>query len=184
MPKKPGYELVKTSGKHAFSPQVEVYLREAGWSPLRRTDPAHYEKAFEREGISLTQATRDFLGRYGGLVIKYQGAMGQTDVLDFCADDAVRGIGARGLHEMERLLDVRPLCPIGYCLCSTCLMLQDERGRVFGVSDDTTSFLGESGEEAVENILSLREPRLIRSEVIEYGKRRKSSPEGRRRDGN
>ena len=77
---------------------------------------------------------------------------------------------------MERLLDVRPLCPIGYYQFATCLMLQDERGRVFGVSDDTTSFLGESGEEAVENILSLREPRLIRSEVIEYGKRGGTRP--------
>ena len=74
---------------------------------------------------------------------------------------------------MERLLDVRPLCPIGYHQFATSLMLQDERRRVFGVSDDTTCFLGESGEEAIENILSLREPRLIRSDVIEYGKRRR-----------
>ena len=41
---------------------------------------------------------------------------------------------------------------------------------MFGVSDDTTTFLGESGEEAIENILSPRESRLIRSEVIQHGK--------------
>ena len=74
---------------------------------------------------------------------------------------------------MELLLEVSPLCPIGHYQYATCMMLQDERGRVFGASDDTTSFLGESGEEAIENILSLREPRLIQSEILESGKRRR-----------
>jgi hypothetical protein len=99
-------------------------------------------------------------------VIEYEGALGQSDVLEFCADGAVRGMGGGGLDQMERLLDVSPLCPIGHYKHATCMMLQDESCRVFGVSDDTTSFLGESGEEAIENILSLRDPRLIRSDVV------------------
>jgi hypothetical protein len=98
-------------------------------------------------------------------VIKYEDAHPQTDVLDLCADDAVRGMGGSGLHEMERLLGMSRLCPIGYYQYATCMMLQDENGRVFGVSDDTTSLLGESVADAIENILSRREPRLIRSDV-------------------
>jgi hypothetical protein len=171
MASRPRRESAGGSGSYAHSRQVESYLRGAGWSPVRRAEPARYEAAFEREGISLAQATRDFLSRYGRLVIKYHDVVGQTDILEFCADDAVRGTRRAGLHKMERLLDVSPLCPVGHYQYATCMMLQDERGRVFGVSDDTTSLLGESGEEAIENILSLREPRLIRSEVIEHGKR-------------
>jgi hypothetical protein len=170
---------MRISGNKAHSPQTESYLREAGWSAARRTDPTDYERAFEHEGVPLTQSTRDFLDRYGGLVIKYRDPLGQTDVLDLRADDAVRGIGPRGLDEMERLLDARPLCPIGHYQFATCMLLQDGSGRVFGVSDDTTSFLGESGEDAIENILSLREPRLIRSEVVEHGKRRRTAGRSR-----
>ena len=61
---------------------------------------------------------------------------------------------------MERLLDVRHFARSAITNSRTSIMLQDEGGRVFGVSDDTTSFLGESGEEAIENILSLREPQI------------------------
>lgn len=173
MASRPRRESAGGSGSYAHSPRVEGYLRGAGWSAEKRVERARYEAAFEREGVSLTQATRDFLSRYGGLMIRYHDIVGGTDVLEFCADDAVRGLGSGGLHQMERLLDVSPLCPVGHYQYATCMMLQDEKGRVFGVSDDTTSFLGESGEEAIENILSLREPRLIRSEVIEYGKVRR-----------
>ena len=83
MPSSPGRESAGHSGAYAHSPQVERYLRDAGWSPARRTDPALYEVAFEHEGVSLAPATRDFLGRYGSLVIRYHDALGQTDVLEF-----------------------------------------------------------------------------------------------------
>jgi hypothetical protein len=169
----PGHE----SGSFAHSLRAESYLRAAQWLPGGHADVARYEAACEAEGVSLLPATRDFLRRYGGLVIKYEDSLRQTDVLEFCADDAVRGMGIGGLRQVERLLDVRPLCPIGHYQYGTCMLLQDEGGRVFGVSDDTTTFLGESGEEAIENILSLREPGLIRSEVIEQGKTRRQHRE-------
>ena len=56
----------------------------------------------------------------------------------------LRGMGSGGLRQVERLLDVRPLCPIGHYQNGTCMLLQDETGRVFGVWDDTTVFLGDS----------------------------------------
>lgn len=159
------------SGSRAYSREVESYLRKAGWSPSRRTDSDGYQAAFAGEGLSLNRATRDFLARYGGLVISYPDAVGQTDVLEFCADDAVVGMGGGALDAMERELGVGRLCPIGHYQYAMCLLLQDEQGGVYGVSDDTTSFLGGSGEEAIENILSRREPRLIHSDVIEHEKR-------------
>lgn len=158
------------SGSRAHSREVESYLRTAGWSPSRRIDSDRYEAAFQGEGLSLNRAARDFLARYGGLVIRYPDAVGQTDVLEFRAEDAVVGMGGGALDRTERELGVGRLCPIGHYQYAMCLLLQDEAGGVYGVSDDTTSFLGRSGEEAVENILSRREPRLIHSDVIEHAK--------------
>jgi SUKH-3 immunity protein len=150
----------------AFSRRTDRDLRAAKWSPGRKVDGSVYERVYQEEDVPLLPASRDFLSRYGSLIIPYADQAGNRDVLEFCADDAVRGMGSGGLRQVERLLGVRPLCPIGHYQFGTCMLLQDETGRVLGVSDDTTSFLGASGEEAIENILSGRAPRIIRSEFL------------------
>ena len=150
----------------AFSRRTERDLRAAKWLPGRKVDGSIYERAYQEEDALLLPTSRDFLSRYGSLIIPYEDHAGNRDVLEFCADDAVRGMGSGGLHQVERLLGVCPLCPIGHYQFGTCMLLQDATGRVFGVSDDATSFLGASGEEAIENILSGREPRMIRSEFL------------------
>ena len=159
-------KIKQETGPFAYSQQVESDLRAAGWLPIRERNTPVYETAYQDEGVSLLPATHDFLRRYGGRVIRYEDQSKNLDILEFCADDAVRGMGGGGLRQVERLLDVRPLCPIGHYQYGTCMLLQDETGRVFGVSDDTTVFLGDSGEEAIENILSGREPQLLRSEIL------------------
>lgn len=37
---------------------------------------------------------------------------------------------------------------------------------MFGISDDTAMLLGKCGEEAIENILSGKDVRILRSEVV------------------
>ena len=94
MASRPRRESAGGSGSYAHSRPVEGYLRGAGWSPARRAEAARYEAAFEHEGISLMQATRDFLSRYGGLVIEYNDVVGQTDVLEFARMMRSAGSGA------------------------------------------------------------------------------------------
>ena len=137
-----------------FSRKAQGYLRAAQWSPGRQVSVTAYTEAFREEGIVLLPASRSFLERFGGLIIKYETPSKQADVLEFCADDAVCGLGKGGLRQLEQLLGVHPLCPIGHYQYGTCMLVQDEKGRVFGVSDETTTFIGESGEASIEHILS------------------------------
>lgn len=157
-----------------FSPIAKAYLRAARWSPQRRLIVTAYEAAYEKEGFSLHAAARRFLQRFGGLIIKYQTTADQPDVLDFCADDAVRGMGSGGLAQIERLLGIRPLCPLGHYQHGTCMLLQAGDGRVFGVADDTVTRLAKSGEEAVNNILANLDVELIQSAVASRRSRKGS----------
>ena len=47
------------------------------------------------------------------------------------------------------------------------MLLQDNEGKVFGFSDDSVTHIGSTGEEAIDNILSGRGSRLIKSEVLD-----------------
>lgn len=129
-------------------------LRLAKWTPERRVDVAPYRAAFAAEGLTLPPAVEKFLEQFGSLVIKYEVRSGQTDVLEFCADDAVKNVGRVAIALLEKELLARHLSPIGHYQYGTCMLLQDELGRVFGVTDDATIIVGASGEEAVEKILS------------------------------
>lgn len=148
-----------------FSKATQRLLRVAKWTPQRQKPTAVYKSAYQEEGATFSSATERFLKRFGGLTIHYPTGAGQPDVLEFCADDAIRGVGRTALTQLERLVGVAHLCPIGHYQYGTCMLLQDERGRVFGVSDDTLTRVGESGEEAIENILSNKEVLILRQEL-------------------
>ena len=87
---------------YAFSRKAKSYLRKAQWTPKRMVNTAPYELSFSNEGLELQAVSKKFLGQFGGLIIRYETVDNHTDVLELCADDAVRGIGTAGLHQSKR----------------------------------------------------------------------------------
>ena len=140
-------------------------LNEAHWSPAKKSSIALYEAAYREEQLSLHSAAKRFLERFGGIIVKYSTPDDQLDVLDLCANDAVQGMGDGGLIQLERELSVHPLCPLGHFDDGTCLLVQDRLGRVYGISDELLIRAGESGEDAVNNILTGIEMPIIRSNI-------------------
>jgi len=150
------------AGTSVFSPVALAYLRKAGWTPKRVVRTSLYEEPYKAEGLSLLLKAKSFLGKFGGLIICYVTKSQQQDVLEFLAERAVQGMGNGGVEGFEELIGVAPLCPIGHYLFGTCLLLMDSRGRVFGGSDETVTFIGATGEKAISNILS-----GVKSNVLE-----------------
>jgi hypothetical protein len=145
----------KQKSKNGAIPHAALlYLRNAGWTPKRVVPTSLYEQAFEAEGIPFLPKTKNFLRKFGGLIIRYAMRSGQEDVLEFLAERAVQGMGGSGLEGFEERIDVAPLCPIGHHLFGTCMLFMDSRGRVFGGSDETVTFVGKTGEEAISKILT------------------------------
>jgi hypothetical protein len=149
-----------------FSPKASAYLHTAGWTPSRTVDTTLYEEAFAREGLPLFPKAKSFLRRFGGLSIRYVTALQQPDVLEFQAARAVRGMGAGALEGFEELIGAGALCPIGHCFHGTCMLLMDNKGHVFGGSDETITFEGDRGEVAISNILSGVEGEILEPKSI------------------
>ncbi|HUY88504.1 MAG TPA: SUKH-3 domain-containing protein [Pirellulales bacterium] len=142
------------NGAAAFPTATVSRLRKAGWTPKRVVATSLYEHAYDSEQIRFLPKTKQFLRQFGGLIIPYLTKSRQEDVLEFLADRAVQGLGGSGIEVFEELIGTVPLCPIGHYLFGTCILFMDCQGRVFGGSDETVTFVGESGEEAIGNILT------------------------------
>jgi hypothetical protein len=124
-----------------------------------------YERAFQTAGIPLLPAAKEFLQEFGGLVISYVTGNHETDVLDFLADRAVKGMRVPALKGFEDLVGVAHLCPIGHFLFGTCILFMDADGRVYGGSDEAVTLIGGTGEETVGNILMGKEHQVIEKKV-------------------
>jgi hypothetical protein len=139
-----------------------AFLLKAGWTPRRAISTSLYEEAYRSEGRPFLLKAKQFLARYGGLIIPYVTKSQKKDVLAFLAEREVHAMDRSGVECFEELIGVAPLCPIGHYQCGTCILFMDKRGHVFGGSDETLALIGRTGEEAVGNILSGAE-----SEVLE-----------------
>jgi hypothetical protein len=140
--------------KYAFSDVALSYLRNAGWSPTRHVPTAVYETAYANEKLSFVSKVKSFLSSFGGLIINYQMPNHVEDILEFEAQNAVRGMGGGALRIFEDLIQASHLSPIGHYQAGTCMLLMDENGKVFGGSDTYVCLIGKTGREAIEAILS------------------------------
>ena len=125
-----------------------------------------YSNAYANEGLELSAVTKSFLRSFGGLLIRYAAPPGHDDVLALTTDEAVRHMGRGVLAQTEECFGVGRLCPLGYYLYGMCLLLQADDGTVYGLCDDRTMVIGNSGEKSVDNVLSGREPRILESEFL------------------
>lgn len=139
-------------------------LQCAGWKPQRRVQTASYKNAFLNEGFDFPSEIQTFLQRYGGLVISYRMRNNTVDVLEFTADYAVVGM-SDGLDETKEITQTSSLYPIGTYMNRTTILLMSREGKVFGYSDTYISHIADSGEQAIENILTGKPFTILQSEM-------------------
>jgi hypothetical protein len=149
------------NGALIFPRAALVYLKNAGWTPQRIVPIPLYEQAYAAEGLPLLPKTKLFLRKFGGLIIRYTTKSEQEDVLEFLAERAALGMGGSGIECFEELTGVTPLCPIGHYLFGTCMLFMDSRGQVLGGSDETVTLIGRTGQEAISNILTGVESKVV-----------------------
>jgi len=111
--------------------------------------------------ITLARVLLGALSHFGGLIIPYKNLAQQDDTLDFLADEAVQGLGGHALRSYEEIVAAGRLCPIGHYAFGSCLLLMTSAGKVYGGQDLILYYVGESGQHAIENIVTGRNVEAI-----------------------
>jgi hypothetical protein len=146
--------LTHSGNREPFDGMAAECLRKAGWTPTRTVSTAIYAGAYQAEGRSLLPKAKEFLSKFGGLIIQYPTNSEHGDVLAFLAEREIHAMDDSGVVCFEELIGVAPLCPIGHYQLGTCILFMDKRGYVYGGSDATITLVGRTGEEAISNILT------------------------------
>ena len=139
-----------------FSEKTAICLRLAGWSPTREVPLGIYETAFAEENLTIPTKVQSFLRHFGGLIIPYKNLAQQDDTIDFLAEEAVQGLGNQQLRSYDALVGGGHLCPIGHYAFGSCLLLMSSTGNVYGGQDMILYFVGNSGPQALENLVTGR----------------------------
>jgi hypothetical protein len=142
-----------------FSSLTLDLLRRAGWRPDRRVATDGYRSRLAEAGYAVSPAVLEFLQSFGGLSITRPTPLGD-DILSFDPADALTRISRARVGTYEKFLDAT-LCVIGSYFTQTFTVMMDPNGKVYGGADDTLRHLGDSGEEAVENLLTRHKSTLL-----------------------
>ncbi len=136
-------------------------LRRAGWEPGRAVPVDPYMAAYHAEKIPWTKEVEEFLSEFGDLIIEYTTGFEGKDVLEFCARRAAQGIGRGGIEGFQELSGRSYLGPLGHCQFGTCLLFMADKGEILGGTDEGITFIGQTGKNAIGNVLTGAEPKVI-----------------------
>jgi hypothetical protein len=143
-----------------LSPATLELLAEAGWSPARSVDISAEVRHLSRIGYRVSAAAEQFLRSFLGLTIRRPCGTSE-DTLDIIPAEAASRVWRDRVRTYESFLGVE-LCPVGSYFTWTFTLLMAPDGVVYGGADDTLRWLGGSGAEAVENLLTRHQSRLLR----------------------
>lgn len=119
------------------------------------------ERCLFREGHGVFPAVREFLARFGDLVIAYPRKDGSTDELDFRAENAAIAAPVERVAPCSAELGVE-LCPVGEYYWGHFKIMIAADGQMVAAFGSLINRLGRSAEEAVENILMGNELERLR----------------------
>lgn len=103
-------------------------LVRAGWSPDRRWDTRGAAAAHEARGLTLHDAARAFLSRYGGLTVG-------RGLLCTDAESALAGVDDSQLQELRQWVG-EELAVVGTADGGRALLLVSERGALWAAKGD------------------------------------------------
>jgi hypothetical protein len=152
-----------------FTAEVEAALRDAGWTPGRRLDPgevaAMHRAVGERSGVYggrliPSQTASEALAEFGGLVIG-----GDRDGVDlsprpFAVDPAQAAYSVETLIDAGRALGM-DLYPLGVEGMDEAVLAIADTGAVLAIDPTGEWFLGGTVEEALDLLVTGRQPRPV-----------------------
>jgi len=140
-----------------FSERTLSILQVAGWYPARSVNIDKYLQTLKNEGYEVFPIVQAFLKKFGGLEMSWAIETSKGDVQDsmhFNPGDAASAVYYEGyISKYEERLGTR-VCIIGECSNKNTTIMMDAQGKVYGGFDDYLSFFGETGEQAIENIIT------------------------------
>lgn len=139
---------------HSFSSKTVSILTAAGWNEGRRIEVFPYVRQLEQDGFAVFPVVTMFLERFGGLVLHRPNPVvpSITSSLDFGVDQTLRNFKQWESEVFSEKLHVT-LCPVGHNT-DAIVFAMDVEGKVYGLYDTIALFIGESGEQAIENYCS------------------------------
>jgi hypothetical protein len=143
----------------SFSTHTETILRQAGWHPDRAIDVTLYLQTLQANGYTVFPSVQSFLRQFGGLqiyfTIEYRGKPLQNHI-HFDAAAAAQAVWNEGYISLYAQRIGEPVCVIGEADNESTTLMMDAHGRVYGGFDVYLYRLGESGLQAIEQIVELK----------------------------
>lgn len=139
---------------YKFSQPTLITLHEIGWTDDRQIDISVYKTLFDETNQVYSDIVLKFLSNFGGLEIIYSNKI-RSDLRGNLIIDAIEGkdsISIERLNEYIKNWIKKPLCTIGINQQDTLTMTLD--GEVYSLFDSYVYKEGNSGEEAIENIIT------------------------------
>ncbi|CAN5125060.1 SUKH-3 domain-containing protein [soil metagenome] len=144
-----------------FSEAARVRLEKSGWQPNRTLDTFAYLAALESERHPIFPTVTEFLRSFGGLQIHFKHfATGGDDTLSLDPFEAADSIPREHIDGYEKRVGAK-LCPVGEAFSRHYIVMIDPAGRLFAGYDDTLVLLGNTPEEAIENLCQGRDLEVL-----------------------
>jgi hypothetical protein len=136
-----------------LSQRSKKLLRRAGWFEGRTHEVAEFVRLLELKGYPVFPAVVGFLKKFGGLRIENPSAKRPAaEDWHFDVAKASRNISLSRIQALYVPRVHSNLCIIGEADKDYITLMMDEKGRVYGGFEETLVFLGESGEDAIDQL--------------------------------
>jgi len=147
-----------------LSEDTRALLQQAGWYPGRDINIDGYVQALLAEGYPVFPVVKKFLKKFGGIEIKFTfdtvyGTIASS--VHFDAAAAAAAVYNEGYVSKYVERTGTPLCVIGESENRNTTLMMDQEGKVYGGFDSDLAFFGETGEQAIENILNRQNIRRL-----------------------
>lgn len=135
-----------------FSAQVSKVLRDSGWYHGRKVDIAHYLSAWRQAGYSPKGRVLEFTASFAGLKIVHDGYKIGISESVFDPLLALNTAAPARVKEDYSVWAGCHLTPVGVAYSEHMTYCMAENGALYGGFDDYFCIIGESAEEAFENV--------------------------------
>jgi len=154
---------------YGFSKNTLDYLQCAGWYEGREYEQLdEYKRILKQEEFELSETIEQFLKSFGGLLVKHPHAK-VPDVTDYVHFDVIKAINGSDPNWVSADYSVRTgedLCIIGEAFRRNTILSMSPTGKVYSGADDFLTYVGASGEEAIEALCTGRELEQVPQLVI------------------
>ena len=152
--------FVRDNPTTPFSQPTLHCLKKAGWYPERHIDFKHYRRFLEKNGNPVHPCVENFLSCYGGLHVRHPSHSWKEEMEDFWLNPTyIDDISLNGdsLDDYNKATK-SALCAIGSAFSDDIILWMNQDGVVFATQSTAVYLIGNSGEQAIENLCQGTQP--------------------------